>query len=117
MKALIGLAALLPALAACVDSSANQKTDAVEKAVEYIGGFAEYRIENGNHIWMKFKVDALPSDHAEIVRGAALKAHQAHGSGAHVYLLAHQSKLSEIPAVRLICSATARYGKVEKSDC
>ena len=134
MKALIALAAMLPALAACVDPSAKQKAAAkaaaVEKAVEYLGDFAEYRIDR-NYVWMKFKAYALPDDivwvvrrghvlpedFSWIVRGAALKAHLAYGSGAHVYLLADQSKLSEVPAVRLICSASARYGKIEKSDC
>jgi hypothetical protein len=115
-KTLLIVAALTLAITACKESATDAKAQAVEKEISYLGDFAEYRVDR-NHVWLKFKADDLPADYSTIVRAAAVKAHLAYGSGAHVYLVASGSRLADAPSVRLICSASARYGKIEKSDC
>ncbi|MDY6789867.1 MAG: hypothetical protein SWH54_01245 [Thermodesulfobacteriota bacterium] len=66
-----------------------------------------------NSVYLGF--NKVPGDMSAIVRGAALQGNKAYGFGVHVWAMnANKGDWKTAPHY---CTATARWGRITKSDC
>jgi hypothetical protein len=99
-----------------VFSAHAQNQTALEKRLAYLNDISEIS-------WVKFDrnnvyigLNKVSSDLGSIVRGAAAYGNKAYGLGVHVWAV---RDTTNVPAIdfKYYCTATARNGKVQKSDC
>jgi hypothetical protein len=79
--------------------------------IEGVSGIATL---HGNQVYLG--VSELPADVAWIAAGAALKGDEVAGRGVHVYIV-RAADLKDVPAVQILCSASARHGRVTLNTC
>lgn len=96
-------------------SSSKAREAVLQKELAYLKSIPEVRwvVFDGNRVYLGF--GSLPKDIRIIINTAAYHGNQAINFGVHVWAV--DSKFRESPADGYICAATARYGKVRKSNC
>ena len=95
-----------------------QDQTALEERLTYLNDIPEISwVEfDGNDVYIGF--NKRPSDLGSIVRGAAAFGNKAYGFGVHVWAVpAAEKGWRPGKGSNSYCSATGRYGKVEKSNC
>lgn len=113
------LALLLLALYSTGGNSEAGREAKIREALSYVESVREvaWLEVNNNNVYLGF--EPAPSDLSIVVGGAALKANDAIGFGAHVWAVdASVADRSWRPGDRgFICNATARFGQVQKNSC
>ena len=69
----------------------------------------------GNDIIIGFNI--IPNDLRLIMNAAALNGNRAYGSGVHLWAVHAEYKNWNVWKDPYICTATARYGKIEENNC
>jgi len=69
----------------------------------------------GNDVIIGFNI--LPNDLRLIMNAAALNGNRAYGSGVHLWAVHAEYKNWNVWKDPYICTATARYGKIEVNNC
>jgi hypothetical protein len=93
-----------------------QNQTALEKRLAYLNYIPEISWVkfDGNNVYIG--LNKVSPDLGSIVRGAAAYGNKAYGLGVHVWAV---WETTNVPAIdfKYYCTATARHGKVQKSDC
>lgn len=120
LAALVPVAMLLTAALACQTTPAPRRSSrSLEPAVAYlrnVPGVAWIHV-NDNRVGIGWK--SRPSDLGVITRAAAVNGNRALGFGVHVWSVNAKGHTTPTDPTTLpiICTATARNGKVTDSDC
>ena len=101
---------------AFVFSAHAQNQTALEKRLAYLNDIPEISWVkfDGNNVYIG--LNKVSSDLDSIVQGAAVFGNKAYGLGVHVWAV---RDTTNVPSedFKYYCTATARHGKVLKSDC
>jgi hypothetical protein len=99
-----------------VFSAQAQNQTALEKRLAYLNNLPEISWVkfDGNNVYIG--LNKVSSNLDSIVRGAAVFGNKAYGLGMQVWAV---RDTTNVPAIdfKYYCAATARHGKVQKSDC
>jgi len=100
-----------------VGTSKTRDQAALQKRLLYLSDIPEISwVEfDGNNVYIGFK--ERPPDLRAIINAAAVHGNRALGFGVHVWAVPESQKGLYSGFNSYYCTATARYGKIEKSTC
>ena len=104
-------------LISCFSVAYGRDQAALNQKLSYLADINEISwVEiDENNVYVGF--NKIPSDFSTIVRGAAVQGNRAYGFGVHAWAVNAKNTNWRPGSGPYYCEATARHGKIEKSDC